>query len=130
MEVFGIGLPELIVIMVVILLIFGPDQLPEIAKKLGGTVRDLRRSLNDINNEVNEIKRPIQEIKDIASFAPTDTNVPSNLIVADDADLPQPAASQGGSAPSEPTAETAPPPEPPANQDDSNSSDRDPSTPM
>ncbi len=39
MNVFGIGLPEMALIMVVALLIFGPKKLPEIGKSMGKTIR-------------------------------------------------------------------------------------------
>jgi len=41
--VFGIGLPELAVIMVVAVLVFGPDRLPEFARQAGRLVRQVRQ---------------------------------------------------------------------------------------
>ena len=41
---FGIGFPELIVILVVALLIFGPGKLPELGNALGKGIRDFRRA--------------------------------------------------------------------------------------
>jgi sec-independent protein translocase protein TatB len=41
--VFGVGLPELAVIVVVALLIFGPDRLPEFARQAGRMVRQVRK---------------------------------------------------------------------------------------
>jgi sec-independent protein translocase protein TatB len=40
--VFGIGLPELMVIMVVAVVVFGPDRLPEFARQAGRLVRQVR----------------------------------------------------------------------------------------
>lgn len=40
----GLGLPELIIILVIVLVIFGPRKLPEIGKALGSTIRELRKS--------------------------------------------------------------------------------------
>ena len=40
---FGIGLPELLVIVVVAVLVFGPDRLPEFGRQAGRMVRQLRR---------------------------------------------------------------------------------------
>ena len=40
---FGIGLPELAVIMVVAILVFGPDRLPEFARQAGRLVRQVRQ---------------------------------------------------------------------------------------
>lgn len=42
---FGLGIPELIVILVVALLIFGPGRLPEVGKFLGKSLRDFRDAL-------------------------------------------------------------------------------------
>lgn len=40
---FGIGLPEILVILLVFVLLFGADKLPNIGKNLGEGVRELRR---------------------------------------------------------------------------------------
>lgn len=42
---FGLGIPELIVILVVALLIFGPGRLPDVGKFLGKSLRDFRDAL-------------------------------------------------------------------------------------
>ena len=42
--IMGLGLPELLVILAIILIIFGPRKLPEIGKALGQTIRELRKS--------------------------------------------------------------------------------------
>ena len=53
---FGIGLPELMVIIVVAVIVFGPDRLPEFARPAGRLVRQLRQFTNaardDIRNEL------------------------------------------------------------------------------
>lgn len=41
---FGLGLTELIIILAIVLLIFGPKKLPDLGKALGQTVRELRKS--------------------------------------------------------------------------------------
>ena len=41
---FGLGAPELIVIFVVALLVFGPGRLPEVGGALGKSIRDFRKS--------------------------------------------------------------------------------------
>jgi len=42
---FGIGFPELLVILVVCLVVFGPGKLPEIGEALGRGIRDFQRAL-------------------------------------------------------------------------------------
>ncbi len=60
MNVFGIGLPEMALIMAVALLIFGPKKLPEIGKSMGKAVR----SFQDASKEFeNEFKREAEEIE-------------------------------------------------------------------
>ncbi len=61
MNIFGIGLPEMGLIMVVALLVFGPKKLPEIGRSLGKTLR----SFQDASKEFeNEFKREAQQIEE------------------------------------------------------------------
>jgi Tat protein translocase TatB subunit len=48
---FGIGMPELLVILVVALVVLGPRRLPELARALGKAVAELRRQTNDLREE-------------------------------------------------------------------------------
>lgn len=43
----GLGTPELIIILVIILLIFGGSQLPKLAKSIGGAAKELRDGLEN-----------------------------------------------------------------------------------
>jgi sec-independent protein translocase protein TatA len=44
---FGIGMPELLVILVIVLLIFGVGKLPEIGEGLGKAIRGFRKSMSE-----------------------------------------------------------------------------------
>jgi len=50
---FDIGLPELIVIFVVALIVFGPKRLPELAKALGKGMGELKRAFQDVKEQVD-----------------------------------------------------------------------------
>ncbi len=47
-----IGTPELVVVFIVILLIFGPEKIPEIAKNLGKGIRMLRDTSQNVKREI------------------------------------------------------------------------------
>ena len=49
--ILGMGIPELAVILLVVLVVFGPKNLPKIGSALGKTVRNVREGMEDVPDE-------------------------------------------------------------------------------
>jgi sec-independent protein translocase protein TatA len=85
---FGsIGMPELIIILVIALIIFGPRKLPELGKSLGRSLNEFKKASNDLQNTLEqEIK--IEEQKEaaaktpapVAEVLPNDTEAPRETV--------------------------------------------------
>ena len=70
---FGnLGFPELLIIMVVILLLFGAKRIPEIAGSMGKGIREFKKNINDATREVTAETR-----------APGEPESPSRLTAAE-----------------------------------------------
>jgi sec-independent protein translocase protein TatA len=58
--VFGIGMTELLVILVVGLLVLGPKRLPELARSLGRGLAEFRRASNDMRREFLDVTEEVR----------------------------------------------------------------------
>ena len=66
-KMFGsIGLPEIIVILALALLVFGPKKLPEVGRSIGRALREFRRTSDEIKDKIEEEIQAdeLREIKD------------------------------------------------------------------
>ncbi|MFA5881262.1 MAG: twin-arginine translocase TatA/TatE family subunit [Eubacteriales bacterium] len=54
---FNLGAPELILIMVIALVIFGPSKLPEVGKAIGRGINEFKKASRDIQKELNEVTK-------------------------------------------------------------------------
>lgn len=65
MNVFGIGLPEMAIIFIVALLVFGPKKLPEIGRSLGKAMRSFQDATKEFETEfkqeVDKIEKVVKE---------------------------------------------------------------------
>ena len=64
MKIFGMGMPELLIILVVVLIIFGPKQLPKLGATLGKTVKSIREGM-DSDKETEVTKEEIVEAEEV-----------------------------------------------------------------
>lgn len=68
---FDLGIQELIVILIVALLVFGPKKLPELGRTIGKGIGELRRATHSvkmhIDTELHEIKDPISSAMSVES---------------------------------------------------------------
>ena len=61
---FGIGLPEMIVIMAVALIVVGPDKLPELARSLAKGIGELKRTMNQVKENLTEETKVISSVQE------------------------------------------------------------------
>jgi TatA/E family protein of Tat protein translocase len=59
---FGIGLPELIIILIIALIVIGPSKLPDLARALGKGMAEFKKATQEIKNSL-EMDEDFQEVK-------------------------------------------------------------------
>lgn len=123
MNFLGMGPMELMVILVLALIIFGPGKLPEIAGQVGRVVRDFRRTTAELSSEFNRtLSLEIEERKSAEAPAPppppgyettytptADTPVAAEPSEAPPVATPAPAMTVDTPVPAVPVAEAAEP---------------------
>ncbi len=64
---FGIGFPELLVILVIALLVVGPARLPELARSLGRGLAALKKPMDEFKQSVEEVTEGIERDMDVSN---------------------------------------------------------------
>ena len=85
---FGIGMPEMLLILALALIVIGPKKLPDLAKSLGRAMREFKRATSDFketlagNEDFSEVKQAFDDIgtdiKDTVDFTATPTDKPAS----------------------------------------------------
>lgn len=60
---FGIGMPELILILAIALIVIGPKKLPDLAKSLGRAMREFKKATSELKDSL-ELDSEMKEVKD------------------------------------------------------------------
>jgi sec-independent protein translocase protein TatA len=59
-DFMGVGTPELLIILVIILLLFGGSKLPQLSRSIGSSIKELRKGIDDgVNDESPEKTKPV-----------------------------------------------------------------------
>ena len=84
MKILGLGVPELVIILVVVLLIFGPKNLPKLGASLGKTVKSLREGMafDKKDDEAEEIVEIVEDEPEVAyaGAGETETKVVKKVV--------------------------------------------------
>ncbi len=60
---FGIGIPELIIILVLALIIFGPGKLPDVGKAVGRSISEFKKASREIREDLTQMAEPAKDKK-------------------------------------------------------------------
>jgi TatA/E family protein of Tat protein translocase len=87
---FGIGMPELLLILGLALIVLGPKKLPELAKALGKGLAEFRRATDELKSEFRQMEREVDEASQSAILkddpAPENPTEPAAVNPASDAE--------------------------------------------
>jgi TatA/E family protein of Tat protein translocase len=113
---FGIGMPELILIAVVALIVLGPKKLPDLAKSMGRAMREFKKATSElketlqVDSEFTEVKKAFTDFHADVNKTIHDDEKPQAAPASESPTLPADSAPPAGPGPA------APPQEPGAEQ--------------
>jgi sec-independent protein translocase protein TatA len=60
---FGLGYQELLIILVIVLILFGANRLPELARSLGSSVKEFKKGVNEVRDDTTTVAKKEDEKK-------------------------------------------------------------------
>ena len=60
---FGLGYQELLIILVIVLILFGANRLPELARSLGSSVKEFKKGVNEVKDDTTAATKKEEEKK-------------------------------------------------------------------
>ena len=88
MNIFGVGIPEIAVIFVLALLIFGPKKLPELGRSIGKTLKSLQQASGEFQKEIEKAVKETDEevINDCSEVFSDNSLITANIDEDEDDD--------------------------------------------
>jgi TatA/E family protein of Tat protein translocase len=86
---FGIGMPELLLILGLALIVLGPKKLPELAKALGKGMAEFRRATDELKDEFRQMEREVEDSTQAAASDEAQKEMPPQPAPADSISEPE-----------------------------------------
>jgi TatA/E family protein of Tat protein translocase len=112
---FGIGMPEMILILAIALIVIGPKKLPDLAKSLGRAMNEFKKATReikesiDVDGDLKDVKKSFDDLNaDLKSTISTSPNDPAKPPTAPSAETPDAPPADSPEPPAAPTEEERP----------------------
>lgn len=87
-SMFGIGIQEMLIILVVVLIVFGPKRLPDLAKSLGKGIAEFRKASDEVKKGIEEAVKEEEEPPPAAATRTSDFPIEERSLAAYSGEAP------------------------------------------